>query len=110
MPEKPTAEPDLLHAAHTRRWFLKVGAAAIGLSALDATPTAVRAEERSAAPAGSAGTFLIGGDLRVRRMGFGAMRVTGPGIWGNPPDPDAARKLLRRTVELGVNLIDTADA
>jgi pyridoxine 4-dehydrogenase len=46
----------------------------------------------------------------VRRMGFGAMRVTGPGIWGDPADPDAARALLRRVVELGINLIDTADS
>jgi pyridoxine 4-dehydrogenase len=57
-----------------------------------------------------AGTFTIGGDLPVHRMGFGAMRVTGPGIWGEPDNPDAARALLRRAVELGVNLIDTADS
>jgi aryl-alcohol dehydrogenase-like predicted oxidoreductase len=55
-------------------------------------------------------TFRIGGDLEVRRLGFGAMRITGDGIWGPPDDPDAARALLRRVVELGVNLIDTADA
>ena len=56
------------------------------------------------------GTFSIGGDLIVNRMGFGAMRITGPGIWGEPKDPSAARHLLRRAVELGVNFIDTADA
>jgi pyridoxine 4-dehydrogenase len=55
-------------------------------------------------------TFTIGGDLEVRRLGFGAMRITGPGIWGPPDDPDGARRLLRRVVELGVNLIDTADS
>jgi pyridoxine 4-dehydrogenase len=55
-------------------------------------------------------TFSIGGDLEVRRLGFGAMRITGNGIWGPPDDPDAARALLRRVVELGVNLIDTADS
>jgi pyridoxine 4-dehydrogenase len=55
-------------------------------------------------------TFSIGGDLAVRRLGFGAMRITGNGIWGPPDDPDAARALLRRVVELGVNLIDTADS
>jgi pyridoxine 4-dehydrogenase len=55
-------------------------------------------------------TFTIGGDLEVRRLGFGAMRITGQGIWGPPDDPDAARALLRRVVELGVNLIDTADS
>jgi pyridoxine 4-dehydrogenase len=58
----------------------------------------------------SADTFTIGGDLEVRRLGFGAMRITGNGIWGPPDDPDAARRLLRRVVELGVNLIDTADS
>jgi pyridoxine 4-dehydrogenase len=55
-------------------------------------------------------TFSIGGDLEVRRLGFGAMRITGNGIWGPPDDPDAARALLRRVVELGLNLIDTADS
>jgi pyridoxine 4-dehydrogenase len=60
--------------------------------------------------AAAAGTIVIGGDLAVRRMGFGAMRVTGAGIWGDPPDPDRARATLRRVVELGVNFIDTADS
>jgi pyridoxine 4-dehydrogenase len=55
-------------------------------------------------------TFKIGGDLEVRRLGFGAMRITGNGIWGPPDDPEAARNLLRRVVEIGVNLIDTADS
>jgi pyridoxine 4-dehydrogenase len=55
-------------------------------------------------------TFTIGGDLEVRRLGFGAMRITGDGIWGPPDDPEEARRLLRRVVELGVNLIDTADS
>jgi aryl-alcohol dehydrogenase-like predicted oxidoreductase len=58
----------------------------------------------------AAGTFSLGGDLVVNRLGFGAMRVTGPGIWGEPKDPAEARRLLRRVVELGVNFIDTADA
>jgi pyridoxine 4-dehydrogenase len=55
-------------------------------------------------------TFTIGGDLEVRRLGFGAMRITGDGIWGPPDDPENAKALLRRVVELGVNLIDTADS
>jgi pyridoxine 4-dehydrogenase len=55
-------------------------------------------------------TFTIGGDLEVRRLGFGAMRITGNGIWGPPDDPEEAKRLLRRVVELGVNLIDTADS
>ena len=58
----------------------------------------------------AAGEITIGGDLTVRRMGFGAMRLTGQGIWGEPPDPGGARALLRRVVELGVTLIDTSDA
>ncbi len=93
----------------TRRRFLTTGSAVLGLTALSGTPGRPRAAERGPA-AGAAGTFLLGGDLTIRRMGFGAMRITGAGIWGEPPDPDGARKLLRRVVELGVNLIDTADA
>lgn len=62
------------------------------------------------APAAAAGTLTIGGDLTVNRMGFGAMRITGPGIWGEPKDPAQARAVLRRALELGVNFIDTADA
>jgi diketogulonate reductase-like aldo/keto reductase len=56
------------------------------------------------------GTFLLGGDLPVRRLGFGAMRITGRGIWGDPPDREAAKAVLRRAVELGITLIDTADS
>ncbi len=58
----------------------------------------------------SEGTLAIGGDLKVRRMGFGAMRITGRGIWGPPKDEAEAIRVLRRAVELGVNLIDTADS
>jgi pyridoxine 4-dehydrogenase len=58
----------------------------------------------------AAGTFDIGGELSVNRLGFGAMRLTGEGIWGEPRDPDECRRVLRRAVELDVNLIDTADA
>jgi pyridoxine 4-dehydrogenase len=64
----------------------------------------------SAATAAEAGTIDIGGDIVVRRMGFGAMRVTGEGIWGDPPDSEQAKATLRRVVELGVNFIDTADS
>ncbi|HVC48533.1 MAG TPA: aldo/keto reductase [Terracidiphilus sp.] len=64
-----------------------------------ATPTA----------AGS-GTFRIGGDLPVHRLGYGTMRLVGEGAWGEPADPEACRRVLRRAVELGVTLIDTADA
>ena len=56
------------------------------------------------------GTFQIGGDLPVHRLGYGTMRLVGEGAWGEPRDPDQARRVLRRAVSLGVNLIDTADA
>ena len=55
-------------------------------------------------------TIVIGGDLEAFRMGFGAMRITGSGIWGEPPDPAAARRLLRHVIERDVNLIDSADS
>src|SRR6202167_2596329 len=58
----------------------------------------------------SAGTFALGGDLTVNRLGYGAMRITGNGIWGEPKDRNEALRVLRRAVELGVNFIDTADA
>ena len=58
----------------------------------------------------AAGTFALGGALEVHRLGFGAMRITGPGIWGEPDDAAGARALLRRVVDAGVNLIDTADS
>ena len=60
--------------------------------------------------AAASGTFSIGGELVVRRLGFGAMRITGPGIWGDPEDPAEARRVLARLPELGVNFIDTADS
>jgi pyridoxine 4-dehydrogenase len=61
-------------------------------------------------PATASGTFTIGGDLTVYRLGFGTMRLTGPGIWGPPADKNEAIAVLRRAIELGVNLIDTADS
>jgi pyridoxine 4-dehydrogenase len=61
-------------------------------------------------PAAAAGTLTIGGDLTVNRLGFGAMQLTGPGVWGEPRDPDEAVRVLRRAVELGVNFVDTADS
>lgn len=60
--------------------------------------------------ASASGTFSIGGDLPVHRLGYGTMRLVGEGAWGEPGDPAEARRVLRRTVDLGVNLIDTADA
>lgn len=60
--------------------------------------------------AATAGTIDVGGDLTVNRLGFGAMRITGPGVWGDPPDHEQAIATLRRAVELDVNFIDTADS
>ena len=61
-------------------------------------------------PAAHSGTFAIGGELPVHRLGFGAMRITGKGIWGPPKDHDEAIRVLRRALELGITLIDTADS
>ena len=63
-----------------------------------------------AADAAAAGTVAIGGELQVRRLGFGAMRLTGEGIWGPPDDREKAKAVLRRAVALGVDFIDTADS
>src|SRR5260370_38699852 len=60
--------------------------------------------------AAAAGTVDVGGDLTVNRLGYGAMRITDPGIWGDPPDPDRARAALRRAVGLDATFIDTADS
>jgi pyridoxine 4-dehydrogenase len=62
------------------------------------------------ANAAKSGTFRIGGELEVHRLGFGAMRVTGPGIWGDPTDPGESRRTLKRVPELGIDFIDTADS
>ncbi|MCX4098670.1 aldo/keto reductase [Nocardia sp. alder85J] len=68
-----------------------------------ATPTDSR-------PAAASGLFALGGDRPVHRLGYGSMQLTGPGVWGDPKDPDEAVRVLRRAVELGVTLIDTADS
>ena len=98
-----------VNTSHLTRRQLLAGAAAVSVVSL----VARRGEAHPAgprAPAAAAGTLKIGGDLLVNRMGFGAMRLTGPGIWGEPKDAAEARRVLRRAVELGVNFIDTADA
>ena len=58
----------------------------------------------------ASGTFSLGGDLSIYRLGFGAMRITGEGIWGEPKDRDESKRVLKRLPDLGVNFIDTADA
>jgi len=88
-----------------RRTFLEVslaGGAGVLTSGLQKILAAI--------PEARDSTFELGGDLLINRLGFGAMRLTGEGIWGWPPDRENAKKVLRRAVELGVNFIDTADA
>src|SRR5262249_53236397 len=94
----------------TRRAF--IGTTFVtGAALLARGPDAIFGAESSASSnAATNPTWKLGGDLTVNRLGFGAMRITGEGIWGWPPDRANALKVLRRAVELGANLIDTADA
>jgi pyridoxine 4-dehydrogenase len=91
----------------TRRQILVGGV--LGMATLMAPRENARAGLRPV-PAAAAGRLALGGDLIVNRMGFGAMRITGTGIWGEPKDPAEARRVLRRALDLGVDFIDTADA
>ena len=88
----------------TRRKFLGVTLAGGATILAGGLPKLVTAADATKS------TFQLGGDVTVDRLGFGAMRLTGAGIWGWPPDRENAKKVLRRAIELGVNLIDTADA
>src|SRR5262249_43009606 len=72
--------------------------------------TAAGKQSGGVKPATKAGKFLIGGKLPIHRLGFGAMRITGKGIWGEPQDHDEVIRVLRRAIELGINFIDTADS
>jgi pyridoxine 4-dehydrogenase len=108
--KSPKMRQEQIDCGVTRRTFLGATLAsgatllAGGLSAiLQAAPSAATSLATNS-------RWQLGGDLPVNRLGFGAMRITGDGIWGWPADRDNARKVLRRAVELGVNLIDTADA
>ena len=96
---------DRIRRSMSRRLFLRATLAG-GASLLAGRAATLFA----AGSASDNSSFTIGGDLPVNRLGFGAMRLTGEGIWGWPPDRENARKVLRRAVELGANLIDTADA
>jgi len=89
----------------TRRKFLSATATGGAIVLAEGLPKLVMA-----AVSTTEKTFQLGGDLKVNRLGFGAMRITGEGIWGWPPDRENAKQVLRRAIELGVNLIDTADA
>src|SRR6202162_5533568 len=72
--------------------------------------TAQSSRSTNARPAEASGTFLIGGDIPVHRLGYGTMQLTGSGVWGEPANHSEAIAVLRRAVELGINLIDTADS
>jgi len=69
-----------------------------------------RGDKMTTTTASESGTFELGGDLTVNRLGYGTMQLTGPGVWGDPKNPEEAVRVLRRAVELGVNFIDTADS
>ena len=102
-----------MHNDVTRRTFLaalSATAAGVLTGGLQRILAAIPEASVSMSMSKKGETFLLGGDLLVNRLGFGAMRLTGEGIWGWPPDRENAKKVLRRAVELGVNFIDTADA
>src|SRR5438067_3499743 len=94
----------------TRRQFLGTAVASGAALLVGKSDVILGADTATSPNMASNPTFTLGGDLTVNRLGFGAMRITGQGIWGWPPDRQNALKVLRRAVELGVNLIDTADA
>src|SRR5437763_9408726 len=94
----------------TRRMFLGTSLAS-GAALLAGKSDVIFGAQSSTTPKMAMNTtFTLGGDLTVNRLGFGAMRITGEGIWGWPPDRENAVRILRRAIDLGVNLIDTADA
>src|SRR5881394_280799 len=101
----PNQKPGL-----TRRTFLGLSLASGAALFAGESDVIFGAASSAASKMASNPTFALGGDLTVNRLGFGAMRITGEGIWGWPPDRQNALKVLRRAVDLGVNLIDTADA
>src|SRR6185369_8104421 len=95
-------------ARRTREWNDR--AAEAGPGETSERTKMSRATSTTQPSATASGTFQLGGDLTVNRLGYGAMQLTGPGVWGPPADPDGAVRVLRRAIELGVNLIDTADS
>ena len=94
----------------SRRLFIRATLAGGASLLAGRAATLIGATSPVTTSASDSSVFSIGGDLPVNRLGFGAMRLTGEGIWGWPPDRENALKVLRRAIELGVNLIDTADA
>ena len=105
---------ELSQAGHgrsvTRRRFVEISLASGAALVAGKSDVIFGADSTKTSRMATNMTFKLGDDLTVNRLGFGAMRITGEGIWGWPPDRENALKVLRRAVELGVNLIDTADA
>src|SRR2546425_10385356 len=105
---------ELSQAGHggsvTRRRFVEISFASGAALVAGKSDVIFGAESTTTSRMATNMTFKLGDDLSVNRLGFGAMRITGEGNWGWPPDRENALKVLRRAVELGVNLIDTADA
>ena len=111
MPDKsPNANQKPVDSGVPRRTFLGVSLASGATLLAGGSATIFGAASATIPSLATNPVWKLGGDLPVNRLGFGAMRITGEGIWGWPPDRDNALKVLRRAVELGVNLIDTADA
>ncbi len=108
--ESPNAKQKRVDSGITRRTFLGMSLGTGATLFAGGSATIVGADSPTATSPVTNPIWKLGGDLPVNRLGFGAMRITGEGIWGWPPDRENALKVLRRAVELGVNLIDTADA
>src|SRR6266513_1156913 len=108
--DSPNAKQKRIDSGITRRTFLGMSLGTGATLFAGGSATIVGADSPTATSPVTNPIWKLGGDLPVNRLGFGAMRITGEGIWGWPPDRENALKVLRRAVELGVNLIDTADA
>ena len=108
--ESPNATKKRVDNGVTRRTFLGMSLGTGATLLAGGSATILGADSSTATSPDTNPTWKLGGDLPVNRLGFGAMRITGEGIWGWPPDRNNALKVLKRAVELGVNLIDTADA
>src|SRR5216110_4016261 len=108
--DSPNAKQKRVDSGITRRTFLGMSLGTGATLFAGGSATILGADSSTATSPVTNPTWQLGGDLPVNRLGFGAMRITGEGIWGWPPDRQNALKVLRRAVELGVNLIDTADA
>src|SRR5437763_1925229 len=108
--ESPNAKQKRVDSGITRRTFLGMSLGTGATLFAGGSATILGADSSTATSPVTNPTWQLGGDLPVTRLGFGAMRITGEGIWGWPPDRENAIKVLKRAVELGVNLIDTADA